>query len=121
MDAIKQLQEKLSRFAEDREWDQFHSPKNLAIALSVECSELLEHFQWLDPEASETENLSSGTKEEIELEMADVFLYLLRLADRLDIDLVETAERKIGINGEKYPVSLSKGNSIKYSKRNKEA
>jgi dCTP diphosphatase len=120
MEPIEILQEKLSAFAKDRDWEQFHSPKNLAIALSVEASELLEHFQWLSTDASERKNLSDATIKEVEKEIADVFLYLLRLSDRLGVDVVAAAEKKLAINAEKYPISLSKGNAVKYSRRNRE-
>lgn len=119
MNSIEEIQEKLRSFAQEREWDQFHSPKNLATALSVEASELLEHFQWLSTEASERSALSESTMTEIEKELADVFLYLLRLSDKLDVNLLEAATNKLAINEEKYPVSLSKGNAIKYSRRKK--
>jgi dCTP diphosphatase len=117
MDAIEQLTRDLERFAKERDWEQFHCPKNLAIALSVESSELLEHFQWLETGDSEAHRLPKSTREEVELEMADVFLYLLRLADRMNVNLVDAAKRKLQINSEKYPVSLARGNAIKYSRR----
>jgi dCTP diphosphatase len=117
MDAIEQLTRDLEKFAKERDWEQFHSPKNLAIALSVESSELLEHFQWLETGDSEAHRLPESTRKEVELEMADVFLYLLRLADRMNVDLVDSAKRKLQINSEKYPVSLARGNAIKYSRR----
>ncbi|MCG8517500.1 MAG: nucleotide pyrophosphohydrolase [Pseudomonadales bacterium] len=120
MNTIKEIQGALRSFAEERDWNQFHSPKNLATALSVEAAELLEHFQWLSTEASERDALSQTTLSEIEKELADVFLYLLRLSDRLDVDLIEAAQKKLTINAEKYPVSLSKGNAVKYSRRDKD-
>lgn len=107
------LKQQLSIFAKDRDWDQFHSPKNLSMALSVEVSEIVEHFQWLTEEQSE--NLSSAKLAEVGTELADALIYLIRLADKLDINLLESAKRKIEINERKYPVEKAKGNSKKYT------
>lgn len=110
---IDSLQAELRNFAEERDWDKFHSPKNLAAALSVEAAELLEHFQWLTE--AESSALSMKQRHEVSEELADVLLYLIRLADKLDIDLVEAADRKLLKNAEKYPVEKSKGKSTKYN------
>lgn len=110
---IEQIKQKLRQFAEVREWDQYHSPKNLASAISVESAELLEIFQWLSEE--ESKNLALKDKSKVEQEVADIFLYLVRFADKLDINLFDVAERKIAINEMKYPVELSKGNAKKYT------
>lgn len=110
---IDQIKYRLREFATARDWDQFHSPKNLASAISVEAAELLEIFQWLSDEGSRT--LDTDTKVKVEHEVADVFLYLIRLADKLDIDIITAAGRKIAINEEKYPVALAKGNAKKYT------
>ena len=107
---LQTLRDHLRRFAKDREWDQFHSPKNLAIALSVEASELLEHFQWVTEEKSNSIPLS-----EVRKEMGDVLLYLIRLADKLDVDLIEAAQSKLLENAEKYPVEKARGSSKKYT------
>lgn len=107
------IREKLRRFATERDWDQFHCPKNLAIALSVEVGELLEHFQWLPDVKSAA--LSAQTRARVREELADVFLYLISLADKLDIDLIAAAVDKIALNGRKYPVRKSRGNSKKYT------
>lgn len=117
MDALKALQTELAAFAADRDWEKFHTPKNLAMALSGEAGELLECFQWLTPEQSELRALPSETLQEIEEEMADVLLYLLRLADRLNVDLEAVAKSKLQQNAVKYPVDKSKGNAVKYSRR----
>jgi dCTP diphosphatase len=109
---IEEIRDELRRFAADREWDQFHSPKNLATALTIEAAELLEHFQWLTDDQSLT--LSPEVREQVVLEMADVFLYLVRLADRLDANLIDAARQKLAINAQRYPVSLSKGSAKKY-------
>lgn len=113
MNAIEKLQLKLRDFADERDWAQFHSPKNLSMALSVEAAELLEHFQWLSEEESQT--LSKDKLDQVKEEIADILLYLLRIADKLDIDLIEAAESKLGINGEKYPADKVKGSARKYS------
>jgi NTP pyrophosphatase (non-canonical NTP hydrolase) len=100
-------------FAAERDWEQFHSPKNLAIALSVEASELLEHFQWLSD--AESEGLDAGQLARVRGEMADVLLYLVRLADRLDVDLLAVARDKMAVNAQKYPVDRARGTSRKYT------
>lgn len=103
----------LAEFAQERDWDKFHSPKNLSMALSGEAGELVEVFQWLTEE--ESKSLSSKQKKRAEEEMADVFLYLLRLSDKLDIDLLDAASRKIEVNRTKYPVERCFGTSKKYN------
>ena len=112
-DPIERLQAAQRQFAADRDWDQFHSPKNLATALSVEAAELLEVFQWLTEEqsASLTPKQESAVKDEL----ADVFLYLLRIADRLGIDLVAATDAKLARNAEKYPVNRARGSIAKYT------
>ena len=112
-EALPELAASLRVFAKERDWDQFHSPRNLAAALSVEAGELLEHFQWMNDEQSES--IAAEKKSEIALELADVFLYLIRLADQLDIDLIASAKRKLKINAEKYPVERARGTSKKYT------
>jgi dCTP diphosphatase len=111
--SLEGLRDALRQFASDRDWNQFHSPKNLAIALSVEAAELLEHFQWTPDAASE--NVSSDQKAGIREEVADVFIYLIRLADKLEIDLLAAASEKIRLNAEKYPVEKARGSSKKYT------
>ena len=110
---IEELQASLRAFATERDWEQFHSPKNLATALSVETAELLEHFQWLTDQQSR--DLPEDKRAKISEEVADVLLYLLQLADKLKIDPLEAARRKLRINAEKYPVDRAKGTSKKYS------
>jgi dCTP diphosphatase len=112
---LSSLRDDLRRFAEAREWQQFHTPKNLAMALSVEAAELVECFQWLTPEQSA--RLNAGDRRAVEEETADVLLYLLRLTDVLDIDLLQAAQRKMRLNARKYPVALSRGTARKYSQR----
>lgn len=110
---LEELKLTLRAFAEARDWEQFHSPKNLAMALSVEAAELLEHFQWLTEH--ESASLAPARRDEVEQEIADVLLYLVRLADRLDIDLMDAARRKIRINEQKYPAETVRGSSKKYT------
>ena len=113
---IKEIQDKLAKFAKERDWDQFHSPKNLVMALTSEVGELNELFQWLTEEQSSMKD-DIGKVEEIRKEIADIFIYLLRLADKLDIDIEEAVREKIEINAKKYPIDLAKGNATKYNKR----
>ena len=113
MQDLNQLQAYLRQFAKDRDWDQFHSPKNLSMALSVEVSELLENFQWLTEEQSYT--LDQQQRAAVVDEIADVQMYLARLADKLDINIGEAIEQKINKNEAKYPAELVKGSSKKYN------
>ena len=106
---IKNIQKQLSDFADERDWDQFHNPKNLSMALSVEASELVEIFQWLTPEQAKA-IMSSSESEHVKEEMADIMIYLIRMADKLNVDLESAVTDKIVKNGKRYPVSLSKGN-----------
>jgi NTP pyrophosphatase (non-canonical NTP hydrolase) len=110
---LLQLQARVRQFARERDWEQFHSPRNLATALSVEASELLEHFQWM--RAEDGAGVPQGRQSAVEEEMADVFIYLLRLSDVLGVDLVEISNAKVEANARKYPVERSRGNSSKYT------
>jgi dCTP diphosphatase len=112
-DPIKGLRDKLRQFAAERDWDQFHSPKNLAMALIVEAAELLEHFQWLSD--AESAALAPEKRAKIREELADVLLYLIRLADKLDIDLATAAADKLSVNAQKYPLQKARGSSKKYT------
>jgi dCTP diphosphatase len=103
--SIDEVAAALRAFAAERDWDRFHTPRNLATALSVEASEALEHFQWL----ADSEGLSAEKKDAVALELADVFLYLVRLADRLEVDLLDAAERKMAINAENDPADFTRG------------
>ena len=103
----------LRKFAQDRDWQQFHSPKNLSMALCVEAAELLEHFQWMPEQASY--QLAEARRQLVSHELADIFIYLIRLCDQLDIDLLQAAREKISINHQRYPVDKVKGSSKKYS------
>ena len=111
-ETLRALQQRLAAFAAERDWQQFHSPKNLAMALSVEVAELVEQFQWLTEEQSRL--LDAERYERVRLELADVFIYVLRLADRLDVDLLKAADAKIALNERKYPVDRVRGDARKY-------
>jgi NTP pyrophosphatase (non-canonical NTP hydrolase) len=111
---LETLRARLAQFAAERDWDQFHNPKNLAMALAGEAGELVEHFQWLTFE--QAANLPRPTRDEVALECADVLLFLLRLCDKLDIDLAAAAEKKLALNAKKYPVEKSRGRATKYDK-----
>lgn len=110
---LTQLRDALREFAAERDWDQFHSPKNLASALSVEASELLEIFQWLTEEQSR--NLTPEQLAHAREELADVLAYLVRLADKLDVNLMDAAREKIAKNALKYPADKARGSMKKYS------
>ncbi len=112
-DALETLRVRLEEFAVERDWDQFHNPKNLAMALAGEAGEVLEHFQWLTLE--QASDLPAEAREEVALECADVLLFLLRLCDKLNIDLAKAAERKLALNAKKYPVEKSRGKATKYT------
>ena len=114
IDALTELRDAMRRFAAERAWERFHTPKNLAMALSGEAGELIEHFQWLT--AEESASLPAPVREEVALEMADVLLYLVRLGDVLDIDLAEAARRKIAINAGRYPAEQVRGRAVKYDR-----
>ena len=114
VDSLTELTAAVCKFTEQRDWDQFHSPKNLSMALIVEAAELVEHFQWLSRQESDT--LNKEQHEAVSMEMADVLIYLVRMAERLDIDLLEAAQTKLEINNKKYPVEQVKGRSDKYTR-----
>lgn len=106
-DSLTDLSNKLKEFAIERDWEQFHSPKNLAMAISGECGELLEHFQWLTEQQSHL--VDDQTRREVSHEMADILIYLLRLSERLDIDLIDAVYEKMAINEQRFPVHKVKG------------
>jgi NTP pyrophosphatase (non-canonical NTP hydrolase) len=108
-DSLEDLSATLLAFARDRDWEQFHSPKNLSMALAGEAGELLEHFQWLTEQQSA--ELDTARREAVAMEMADILIYLVRLAERMDIDLLEAARRKIAINQARYPVERVRGDA----------
>ncbi len=112
---IEGLQVQLRSFAEERDWEQFHTPKNLVMALAGEVGELVEIFQWLTAQESAEVMSHERSSQQVREELADVFGYLLRLADELGIDLAQALIEKIRLNGEKYPIEKSRGVSTKYT------
>lgn len=112
-DSLAELRQKIDNFVNERDWAQFHSPKNLAMAMIVEAAELVEHFQWDTIE--ESYELSTEKRQEVANELADTFVYLLRLAEVTGIDLIQAANEKIALNAIKYPVEKSKGSNAKYT------
>lgn len=113
MNELEKLRTRVADFARERDWDQFHSPKNLSMALIVEAGELLEHFQWM--KQSESFELSKDKLKAVEEELADILVYLVRIADQLGIDLISATNRKIKSNEAKYPADLVRGSSRKYT------
>jgi len=113
MTDLTRLRDDLRAFAAERDWDRFHSPKNLAMALAGEAGELVEVFQWLSE--AESANLSPAARAAADEELADVLLYLVRLADKLGIDPLDAARRKLDANGRKYPADKARGHSRKYT------
>jgi len=112
---LEKIKKIIREFSSERNWDKYHTPKNLSMALSVEASELVEIFQWLTQE--ESKNIDSKDIQSVKDEVADILIYLIRIADKLDIDLEKAILEKIKKNSEKYPVELSKDNAVKYNKR----
>jgi NTP pyrophosphatase (non-canonical NTP hydrolase) len=111
---LEDLKHRLRRFAAERDWDRYHAPKNLAMALAGEVGELLEHFQWLTE--SESGTLPQTTMDEVELELADIMIYLVRLSDKLGIDLLKACRKKIHINARRYPARRVRGSNKKYDR-----
>lgn len=112
-DSLAELRKRIDQFVEERDWAQFHTPKNLAMAMIVEAAELVEQFQWDTPE--ESRQLSPEKREAVSHELADTFVYLLRLAEVLEINLIEAANAKIDLNAKKYPVAKARGSNAKYT------
>ena len=112
-DSLNELKQKLQHFVDERDWSQFHSPKNLAMAMIVEAAELVEHFQWNTE--TESHELSDEKRELVGHELADTFVYLLRIAQVLNIDLIEVTNKKIVLNAIKYPAHKVRGKNNKYT------
>lgn len=112
-DSLNDLRARINQFVHERDWEQFHSPKNLAMAMIVEAAEVVEHFQWMTESTSRI--LDAETKQDVSHELADTFVYLLRIAEVCDIDLIAAANQKIAINAKKYPVEKCKGSNAKYT------
>ena len=113
MNDLEELRGRINNFANERDWNQFHSPKNLSMALVVEAGELVEQFQWL--KESESYDLSKEKLAAVEEEIADIFVYLIRIAHQLDIDLMSAAKKKIELNESKYPAEKVRGSARKYT------
>lgn len=116
-DSLEQLRVRLAKFAADRDWDQFHSPKNLSMALIGEAAELTEHFQWLTEEQSKS--LDPDKHKEVAEELADILIYLIRTADKLDVDLVKSVWKKIEKNEQRYPAEKVRGDARRASEYDK--
>lgn len=112
-DRLDQLRDRLREFVRERDWEQFHSPKNLAMAMIVEAAELVEHFQWLTEDQSK--DITPEKREQVAQEIADTFVYLLRMSDVLGIDLIDAANAKITLNAQKYPADKVRGSNAKYT------
>ena len=112
-DQFEELRERLARFAHERDWDQFHSPKNLSMALIAEAAELVEHFQWLSE--ADSSQLPADKLEEVAMELADIQIFLIRIADKLGVDIAATAWKKIDINESRYPIDKVKGSAKRAS------
>jgi NTP pyrophosphatase (non-canonical NTP hydrolase) len=110
---LARLRDLVRVFVDERDWDQFHTPKNLSAALSVEAAELLEHFQWL--QHGRADELGPDKLVQVRHEMADVLVYLVRLADKLDVDLMAAVQEKMVLNRAKYPAELVRGDARKYN------
>ena len=113
INSLEALRDRLREFARERDWDQFHTPKNLSMALIAEAAELVEHFQWVEGDKSHL--LEDKVRPSVEEEIADILIYLVRIADKLSIDLYNAAERKIAINARKYPADKVRGSARKYT------
>ena len=113
MGEVKAMTEKIKKFRDDRDWMQFHDPKNMAVSIILEASELLEHFQWKT--IKEVEEYTKKNREEIQDEIADIALYLFELSDNMGIDLINAMEKKLAKNEQKYPVEKAKGKHTKYT------
>jgi len=111
-ESLEELRLRLRDFVAERDWDKFHSPKNLAMALAVECAELVEQFQWLTEEQSARPDAARLAR--VEAELADILVYLVRIADRLDVDLLAATGRKLEENARKYPAERVRGKALKY-------
>ena len=112
---LEKYKQKIRKFADERNWEKYHNPKNLSMALSGEAGELIEIFQWIN--SDDSHNLSDEDLQAAKEELADIMIYLIRIADKLDIDLESAVKEKLKLNSKKYPIELAKNNSIKYNKR----
>ncbi len=116
IESLESLRDRLREFAKERDWDQYHTPKNLSMALIAEAAELIEHFQWVNGDNSHV--LEDKTRQSVEEELADILIYLVRISDKLEIDLYAAVNRKIKINEIKYPADKVRGSAKKYTEYN---
>lgn len=112
---LQEIKTKVLAFARERDWEQFHSPKNLSMAIAAEAAELMEHFLWQSPKQSEMDVLEPKLRAKIEEELADVLIFAIEFANMTQLDIAEIIEKKMKRNGEKYPVEKARGNSLKYT------
>lgn len=112
-DSLQNLRQRINTFVEERDWAQFHSPKNLAMAMIVEAAEVVEHFQWMTE--ADSRQLDDAIKNQVGQELADTFVYLMRIAEVCGIDLIAAANAKIDLNAQKYPADKCKGSNAKYT------
>jgi len=115
---LESLRKRLATFAGERDWDQFHSPKNLSMALIAEAAELVEHFQWRTEQQSA--ELNHQTLDAVALELADIFIYLIRISDKLGVNLMDAAEKKITLNESRYPADKVRGDARRASEYDQE-
>ena len=113
--ALQEIKDRVLAFAKERDWEQFHSPKNLSMAISAEAAELMEHFLWQDPEASHSNMRTPKLRAKVEEELADVFIFAIEFANITGIDIAAIIEAKMALNAKKYPVAKAKGRSEKYT------
>jgi NTP pyrophosphatase (non-canonical NTP hydrolase) len=118
MNDLKQIQQRMNAFVRERDWDQFHSPKNLSMALAVEAGELMEHFQWLTE--ADSHALPPDKLLAVEHELADILLYLVRIAEQTGVDLPAAVESKMALNEKKYPAHVVRGSARKYTEYKQE-
>ena len=112
---LEDLKEKIKNFVRERDWEKYHSPKNLSMAIAIEAAELMEHFQWISEKESEKLLKNPEKRQEIEEELADIAIYILDFCNLFDIDFEKIVEKKLKKSAEKYPVNLVKGKSHKYT------
>jgi dCTP diphosphatase len=112
---LEEIKARVLAFARERDWEQFHSPKNLSMAIAIEAAELMEHFLWQSPKQSVADTLEPRLRAKVEEELADVFIFAIEFANMTQIDLASIIEKKMARNAEKYPVEKARGNSLKYT------
>lgn len=112
---LAEIKAKVLAFAAERDWEQFHAPKNLSMAIAAEAAELMEHFLWQSPEQSRSDIDTAKLRDQVEEELADVFIYAIEFANVTGIDIASIIEKKMAHNAEKYPVEKAKGRSAKYT------